>query len=330
MKQSRFSQMWINRLNRRASEHGVTLNQAMLAHNVNLLWNHSEHTPYHYHTKNGVWTDKTYSGPELTRISLRQIAKDARYSIKDVLEHIEKYERVEDTRVYDPSLGFSRLVWVYHPEEWIGYIPHTALSSGADMVDQANLQAIHESFKDLFDYGILSEFNNRIIVYLDRSHHSEDRMQELYNLIERLYNYPLVDEDLYSQMQSDSEHEYVKSELQFFVRKLDVHEDLEFLFDTDLITDDTLISHIFHLISEHNLEFEITDGAWINIEKIAKLSPLYQLGHTTDNKLDEVIAKVETTAILSPAWSTVLNQVLTDLRSIAYTNGQPTDQLAYC
>lgn len=296
----RFINVWTNRINHHANAKGITLNQSMVKHNASILYNHSTHAPWNWKTHNGVWTDRTYNGPELVKITLRQYAANERYALRDLLTHIEKHEHCQRIQVWDDQLGFHRIDWIYHPEEWIGYIPHTSIQNGANTIHRANYKAITEEYKDLFAYGILEEHHSQVIVYLDRPHHDENRMMALYELLHDLDNYPLVNEDLYSDMQVHEQTEFIQGEISLFVRDLDVHKDLQFIFDTDLITKDALESHIWSLISKHNLEF---DDSWIDVEEIAELSPLYQLGHSQDNK--------------------------DDFRSIAYDNGKPSDQLSY-
>lgn len=308
----RFIRNTVNRLSRKAQTKGVSITDSSLQYAARLL------EIRHDHYTVGVWSYNGYDGPDFNRITYAQLARQNGDRIKNTLVRLETVDTY--TEVYPR-------IWL--GEDRIAYIDLASRQYGADMVYQSNYDVICGEYKDLLAYGIITDENQKIGVYVDRPYHDQDRLQEFYDLVSGLQNYIIADEDHYSNMTTEAEYEYIKGELRYFVRALDVHDDLEFLFDNDLITDDTLINHIFSLINEHNLEFEHSDSVWIDTEKIARLSPLYQLGYKIDNRVSEVIDKITTTAIIQPSLSSVLTQIIADLSSVVYDNAQPQPTLAY-
>lgn len=255
---------------------------------------------------------------ENTTYTFRQIAVNSRYDLTTL------FDKVDDLSVY---LGYNK-GWTL--EEKAGLIPYACIGHSDDMLFEANYKAITEEYKDLIDDGIICQNDSSLYVYLDRPYHDDYRLMGLLEMLENLRNDPVVDEELFSNMEFEAQQEFITSELRSFINELDVHPDLEFLFDQDLVN---LENHIWQLIRDNDLEFEMTDSAWIDIEAIAKLSPMYRMGHKAIDemtaKLDEISDKLETT-INFPTGSlfSTLSAILSDIQSVASGN-QVEDSIRY-
>lgn len=315
--EERLINLWVKRLDRRLHERGIKLTYPsyldQAAHTVAL------HQLYPHTSKFFLGTDNL---PD--RITLRQAAAKAKQSLSKLFgRNPPDLVDVDDGPNPDSFYRHD-----YH-QEYAATIPYCTHPHAydPDSVAVANFEHITQEYKDLFTLGILEENGMGVLVYVDRPHHSPDRIGQLVDDLVRLDNYPVLNDELHSEEERRREQNTVDSEIGWFVRALDMEPSIsDVLFGPDLddwedkdtqprpgvITPDLIKAHMWELIAEHDVEFG-DDSTYLEITELAPHSPLYRLGQATIKAIDEVREKVETAAIVNPGLSYVFEQIIDDL-----------------
>lgn len=147
--------------------------------------------------------------------------------------------------------------------------PYTAYGDyvGYAAVGAANYRALKEDFGEHKDIAFISgDFGFQAVIY-----NTETKDEEILNILKNIVDYPLIDEDLHSEVTMEWENEawdcWARSDFKSELRKLfpDLEEVIDDISDDDIWT-------IFHAACEEANEYwecEIS-GAWIDIKRVAK------------------------------------------------------------
>jgi hypothetical protein len=152
-------------------------------------------------------------------------------------------------------------------EAWKEF-PYTAHGDycGHGDVGVSNYRSMKEEFGEHKDIAFISgDYGFQAVIY-----NTATKDEEILDILEKLENYPLIDEDMHSEVTMEWENEawdnWARSDFQHKLYKL--HPDLEEVID-DISDDD--IWTLFHEAQEEANEYweYETSGAWIDVDKIA-------------------------------------------------------------
>lgn len=310
---------WHKRITRRLLERGITPTYlskiGLAAYDIALR-------QFYPHTSNlFMGTDNL---PD--KVTLRQVCKENKVNLSTLFDDVEQFF------VYgyqDPD-SYRDIGW----QEYAAEIPYCEPAHNYDppAVSVANYRVITETYKDLFAYGILEETYNGVRVYVDRPHHSIDRINELFDDLKQLRDYPILDEQAWSDEKSRREAKTRESYLYDFIDALEIESDLStVLFGEELrdwaypedtktftpITRETILAHMDQLMDEQNLEYG-DDSTYMDVLKIAPHSPLYKLGQLPYIRIGQLHEKIETTGIVNPSLASFVSQVCADIEHGVY------------
>lgn len=303
------------RILRKAKEHGASLTTAQLDRAAFSTALHIDQQPYRYYTFSG--TDNL----------------PGRMTVREYMAHYEAESthwfggNEEDTLSrYRGNSYWDEDVYIHIPDACQGYDP--------DSVAVANWRYIHSEYDDLFKFGLLVDEGSCVAILLDKPYYNEDRLDTLMEEIATVRNGDGVfDDQELSDVERERQEATVKGEVERFIRHLSLPDHIEaklfpdkndkygrmgkFDWDNALLSESDVEAHIWQLIRKH--EIDVDDDQSIDIEEVAKLSPLYQLGEEKSTGLWEMIGKLQTSQSYRPDLSPLLSQVVADLQLLDNT-----------
>jgi hypothetical protein len=287
------TRIWMKRIERRAVEHGVT--------NLTHLRFNAEHVIRHNALKLG--TSDFFAGNLTQPATLNDLIKDG--LLQTAWLGLVSYEWVDDETIQVSSIPYAAGRAIFDP----------------DLVAIANYDYLKEKYADLFPAAVMVEINAGLYLNLDQRYYSRDRLLELAEDLERLENYPILDENLHSKLEMEKQEATVINEASSFDRELNMADFVKYPL-MQAVTGETkeeitarfnpvypykkseaqkqafdlwerfLVSHMWDLIRQHELEFG-DDSAYIDVDKLVSLSPLKDFGQTAINALYGQVAELD-------------------------------------
>lgn len=207
---------------------------------------------------------------------------------------------IRSKQVSKNVLGTVTSVWIEDDYVRAATIPYTLAPSAYDVgsAEIANYRFFKREYADLLDAGVLVDQDYSIYVLPDQTFYNVDRLIEFCEVLQWLKNYPLADEDEWSTVESERQQATIESEVTSFTRALDMGDDFSDILDGFMgdNSKEYMITHMRDLINEHNIEFG-DDSTYLDVEKLAKLSPLYQAGSKEINALYEIREVLQTSEL---------------------------------
>lgn len=305
------------RIHRKAKEHKANLTSAQLDMAADSLalqdTINPEVTPYQI-----INSDNLFD-----RVTVREFT--ARESFARYFGDCEEIDLSTLVRYQDRN-GFTQTYWM---DEAIVTIPLTCKGHELDAVTIANNEYLHAEYPDLFAYGLLVDHDGCVAILLDKPYYDAYKLETLLDSIHDLQTDYMFCDQTWSDVRMRLQDEMVASELDSFIRNLDLHHDVQTIFFPEVpdnwrkpidwenapFAKADWIAHMWDLICKNDVELENNDPS-LDTVALAEKSPFYKMGYKLERPISELDAKLESTAILCPQYSDLINQVRGDLADV--------------